>query len=393
MSLSQPKDPIAAATHANPYPYYASLVAYQPLAYDAALKLWVASSAEAVTSVLSSPLCHVRPMTEQTPRALVGTPSGDVFQHLIRMNEGEKHIPLKQAVTHTLHSEMAQHTGNISRRWAMALFEALNLAHTPDKIMDLAFQLPVYVITSLLGISDDDLPQTAAWVGDFVRGIAPLASAEQIAQGATAAQHLRDVFATQPPDALFALFGHEAAQAGQYHPDALMANTIGLMMQSYDGTAGLIGNALIALAEHPSIAQHVIEHPTLLRPFLREVLRYDSPVQNTRRFVVQDGIIGGHEMKAGDAILVLLAAANRDPATNRDPEQFDIFRKNARLFTFGIGAHACPGEHMAVTIAQAALDLLLTTSMPLEFARENITYRPSVNARIPVFAPQTILIR
>jgi cytochrome P450 len=288
---------------------------------------------------------------------------------------------------------MAQRTGEISRRWAAALFEAFDLAHTPDRLTELAFHLPVYIVASLLGIADDDLPQTAAWVGDFVRGIAPLASAEQIVQGAQAAQHLKRLLAQHADQTMLALLMQEAAQVEQHDTEVLTTNAIGLLMQSYDATAGLIGSALIALAEHSSIAAHITEHPHLVRPLLYEVLRYDSPVQNTRRFVTQDGIVGGCDMKAGDAILVLLAAANRDPSTNRNADQFDIFRKDSRLFTFGIGTHACPGEHMAVTIAQAALELFMTIQTPMALSRESITYRPSVNSRIPVFALQTVLIR
>ena len=74
-----PISPIAAVTHADPYPVYADLVAYRPLYFDEALGLWVASSAAAVTAVLTHPLCRVRPLAEPVPNAIVGSPAGDVF--------------------------------------------------------------------------------------------------------------------------------------------------------------------------------------------------------------------------------------------------------------------------------------------------------------------------
>ena len=94
-----PSDPIAAVTHPDPYPYYANLVAERPLYRDASLGLWVAAGAAAVTSVLKSEAGRVRPPAEPVPRALVGTPAGEIFRHLVRMNDGANHLRLKPGVS------------------------------------------------------------------------------------------------------------------------------------------------------------------------------------------------------------------------------------------------------------------------------------------------------
>lgn len=83
-----PSDPIAAVTHANPYPYYEDLVARTPLVYNDALGLWVAAGAEAVTAVLTSGLCRVRPPAEPVPRALLGSPAAEIFGRLVRTVPG-----------------------------------------------------------------------------------------------------------------------------------------------------------------------------------------------------------------------------------------------------------------------------------------------------------------
>ena len=386
MTESHPQDPIAAVTHPNPYPYYADLVAHRPLYYDDSLKMWVASSAEVVTAVLTSDLYRVRPAAEPIPHAIVGSSSGDIFQHLIRMNDGEKHTPMKQAVSATLHTGLIDHMNAQSRQCAISLFKSLNLASSSEKIMQFAFHLPVYVVASLLGVPEERLDQTAHWVGDFVRGLAPTSTSAQIEQGHQAADQLRrimPVLLADPHESRLASLNRESAHIDTSNQEAIAANAIGLMMQSYEATAGLIGTALITLARHATIYEHVINYPGLLRPLLHEVLRYDSPVQNTRRFVVQDGRIAGHEMKAGDTILVVLAAANRDPSANHSPHQFDLWHENRCLFTFGRGVHACPGEMMAVTIAQAALETILTSSLEIEIWAGETAYRPSANTRIP----------
>ena len=111
----------------------------------------------------------------------------------------------------------------------------------------------------------------------------------------------------------------------------------------------------------------------------------DLPIQNTRRFLAGSGTILGQQMKEGDAILVVLAAANRDPLANPDPERFESLRKNRRVFTFGAGAHGCPGECLAVSIAEAGVLQLMSLGLRVEELAGPPGYRPSVNARIPLW--------
>jgi cytochrome P450 len=108
-------------------------------------------------------------------------------------------------------------------------------------------------------------------------------------------------------------------------------------------------------------------------------------VQNTRRFIAADGTLGGARMAAGDAVLVLLAAANRDPAANPEPDRFDPLRLAPRMFTFGAGAHVCPGERLAIAIARAGVERLLAAGAALEPLAGPTTYRASANGRIPLF--------
>src|SRR5689334_9405587 len=113
-----PQNPIAAVTHANPYPYYAELVTQKPLYYDDGLGMWVASGAEAVKAVLTSEVCRVRPTSEPVPKALLGSPAADIFQHLVRMNDGERHCPFKRAVSSALNSIDVDQVGTLSRKYA-----------------------------------------------------------------------------------------------------------------------------------------------------------------------------------------------------------------------------------------------------------------------------------
>ena len=163
----------------------------------------------------------------------------------------------------------------------------------------------------------------------------------------------------------------------------IIANGIGFLSQAYEATAGLIGNTLVTLSRNLELYEKLSLEPTLLQAILSEVLRYDSPVQNTRRFIAKDRIIEGQMMKTGDAILVILAAANHDSTVNPSPEEFNLFRQDRQCFTFGLGAHACPGEILALSIARAGLEQLLIN---LKSLPQNFTYRHSANTRIPLFS-------
>lgn len=336
-----PTDPIAAVTHPDPYPYYEDLASRAPLSWNGALRLWVAASAQAVTAVLTSGLCRVRPPAEPVPRALLGSPAADIFGHLVRMNDGPRHQALKPAVTATLSALDAQAE-------ARRLASELAPEDDPRQVNDFAFRLPVQTVATLLGAPPDALPLISRWMADFAPALAPGSLPEQLERGKEAAGHLLSLF-----------------RSFLNADDAILANSIGFLFQAHDATAGLIGNTLLALARRPGPHGPV-------RQVIQDVLRDDPPIQNTRRFVAQDGLVAGQPMKEGDAILVLLAAANRDPAAQH-------------VFTFGTGPHACPGETLAVTIAEAGVEVLLQTGLDLERLAVSVTYRPSANARIPLF--------
>jgi cytochrome P450 len=380
-------DVISAVTHPDPYPFYEGLIAKSPFYYDDALKLWVASSSEAVTAVLTSDLCRVRPLSEPVPKALLGSPAAKIFQHLIRMNDGENHCPFKRVILNTLSGVDLSAVSRQSEYWARSLLSEVN---QPSQITEFAFRLPTYVIGSLLGIREDQLSHVAQWIGDFARCIAPGSSAGQIEHGKEAAGELLNLFHAllgdeQIDDGLLRSLTQIARNAGRDNPDVIVANAIGFLSQAYEATAGLIGNTLLLLAVHPDIHEQIILNPVLIPQALEEVLRCDPPVQNTRRFVVEDGVLAGQSVKSGDVILLVLAAANRDPQVNPHPGQFDLFRQNRTLFTFGAGVHACPGEALATLIAKAGIEALLTSDMDFSHLAEKVTYRPSINTRIPLF--------
>jgi len=386
--MHDPANPVAAATHADPYPYYARRVAGLPFAWDAEVSAWVAASADAARAVLASPLCRVRPPAEPVPAALAANAAGEVFGRLARMSDGDAHRARRSAAVSAVQAIDLSAAADEAARWTRALWHERGGWRG-----DVGFRLPVLTLASLLCVPDDRLAETATCTTAFVRGIGPGADAATVTRGADGAARLARILAhprvraSAPMRALVgALAAAGEADAGGADTCTVEANAIGLMMQAHDATGGLLGNAIIALADHPDVCDEVRARPDLLPALLREVLRYDPPVQNTRRWAAADGEVAGRNVRAGDAILILLAAANRDPALNPEPHRFDPHRAGRRSLTLGHAAHACPGGTLAETIAAAALRTLLALGAGFAAMAEGRRYLPSANGRIPLFS-------
>ena len=391
--MTAPRDPVAAVTHPDPYPYYAELVARRPLYRDEGLGLWVASSAAAVTAVLTSDALRVRPPAEPVPRGLVGSAAGDVFGRLVRMTDGPGQAAFKSVVVAALDAVDGNDAAARARRWARTLAGDTKPAADPARVTEFAFALVAHAVADLLGVPSAKLRETAQWTASFVACLAPSAGTEQIERGAVAAAHLRAVLVDllehpSPTGAggLLARLSREAGRAGGHARDVVVANALGFLSQSYEATAALIGNTLLALASQRDVREQVAARPDVLADVAREVARHDAPVQNTRRFAAVSTRVGDQELTAGDAVLVVLAAANRDPAANAHPERFDVTRPDRRSFTFGLGAHACAGERLATIIAAAGVERLLQDGLSLERLAEGLAYRPSANVRLPLFS-------
>jgi cytochrome P450 len=370
--------PIEAVTQPDPYPYYAQLVAERPLHFDPVLQLWVASSADAVTAVLSQPAVRVRPPSEPVPGAIVGTAAGDVFGSLVRMTDGALSRRLKEIVSDALGSVDPRRTMTTAARCAGA---SLRSGAEPD-FADLMFRVPSQVIASLCGLDDGLDEEAATLAADFVYCLSAAATPEQLAASARAAERLQTLM--KPSGESTGLLDElvQAARRADWHESGpLIANAVGFLSQTYDAVAGLIGNTLLSAARR-SVDLNGSEGLDALGSIVREVARHDAPVQNTRRFAAEDFQIGDTEILAGQGILVLLAAANRDPAANPEPHAFRADRPDPRLFTFGLGVHGCPGMELAVSIATAVVAEVLDSGVAA--VDGSPAYRPAPNVRIPV---------
>ncbi|HTW85815.1 MAG TPA: cytochrome P450 [Candidatus Sulfotelmatobacter sp.] len=327
--------------------------------------VWVANGAASVREALADPLLRVRPIDEPIPLAIAGTPAGDLFARLCRQNDGPRHDALRAILMTALRNGEGTALDHAARRRTGRLIAA-SPARDGALLDRLAREVPSTALAALL-----DLPEAETMaddVGALVAGFAPAPTDDAIVAASAAAVRLTErVAAVWPGD------------------DDLHANLVGVFTQAFDATAGLIGATLLALAARPQLARVAADDVALTQRVVRETARWDPSVLSTRRFAAADTTLGDYRVRTGDTVIVMLAAANRDPAANRRPDTFDPDRPAPVSFTFGDGAHACLGEHLAVTIATAVVRRVLTAGVDIASATAAPRYRGEPNLHIPVF--------
>jgi cytochrome P450 len=162
-------------------------------------------------------------------------------------------------------------------------------------------------------------------------------------------------------DLVSALVAARDAEDGRLGDQELLANLILLLVAGFETTTSLLGNGLTILLDRPDLAGALRTGQIPIAGFIEEVLRYDSPVQVVTRQARTDGLtIEGIPVPEGRNAILLIGAANHDPARYRDPDRFDPTRVDIRPLSFGAGPHICIGNNLARLEATVAFSKLLT---------------------------------
>jgi cytochrome P450 len=258
-----------------------------------------------------------------------------------------------------------------------------------DLIEDLATPLPVAVISELLGVPEADRGRMLDWSHSVARALVPgfLLSPQAAAQEAQArrefADYLRELAAVRrhtPGDDLLSALVHVHDNDDVLSENELLATCTLLLIAGHETTVNLIGNGTLALLRNPGQLARLRREPDLMAAAVEELLRYDSPVQLTVRFAMQDASVADTPVPKGSAVLLIIGAANRDPGAHQDPDRLDLGRDSERNLAFGHGIHFCLGAPLARLEARIALRTLLDHAPGLCPAgepawKDNITLR------------------
>ncbi|MEX2972149.1 cytochrome P450 [Streptomyces sp. C184] len=260
------------------------------------------------------------------------------------------------------------------------LFTAMERTQGPvDLIEGLATPLPVAVISELLGVPTEDRHRMLTWSHAVARALVPdfllpPGAAEQEAQARREfTDYLRELVVERrraPGDDLLSALVTVHDDGDVLTENELLATCTLLLIAGHETTVNLIGNGTLALLRHPDQLARLRSDPALTDNAVEELLRYDSPVQLTVRFALQDAEVAGVPVPAGSTLLMLIGAANRDPAAYEHPERLDIGRTPLRHLAFGQGIHFCLGAPLARLETQIALRMLLARAPQVRLAGE-----------------------
>jgi cytochrome P450 len=259
-----------------------------------------------------------------------------------------------------------------------------------DLVGDFAAPLPLMVIAQLLGAPSDDWPRFRAWseamlgLADTIGGgtsataaVSTFGEAHEALRG-----YLVGLLAARreaPGDDLLTRLVAAEVDGSRLTDDEILGFFELLLLAGHETTTNLISNAMLCFAEHPDQLARLRHAPELLPAAIEEVLRYRSPVQAVFRTTRREVTLHGATIPASQLVLLMLGAANRDPARFTEPDRFDIDRRPGAHLAFGHGIHFCVGAPLARLEARVALTELLALPS-LSLARR--ASRPAASATI-----------
>ena len=257
-----------------------------------------------------------------------------------------------------------------------------------DFMQVVARPLPAQVIAAMMGIDSRDHAWFIAWSDDLAAFIGSLRPTLDLAHRAQSSllemcsyfEALLPQRRREPGDDLISRLLQGERDGRIEDGSELLAQCAMLLFAGHETTRNLLGNGLHALLEHPAQWRRLQGEPALVPGAVRELLRYDSPVQYTGRRVATDVELHGHRLRRGDLVVALIGAANRDPRRFTDPDRLDVTRRPSGSLSFGHGPHVCIGAALTLMEAEAVFAQVLQRLPDLQ-----LTERPPRRNGNPVY--------
>ncbi|MBM3675026.1 MAG: cytochrome P450 [Actinobacteria bacterium] len=346
----------------DPYAQYSALRAASPV-HETLLGPWLLTRYDDCVRLLRDPTLSVDPVNA-TPTA-----RGGVFEGVLgedgRPSPGSRailnldppdHDRLRRIFQKAFTPKLVEGLRPLARGLVQEAFDAAEERGEMDVIADLAFPLPFTVISEMLRVPTEHRDQLREWSHAMVKTLDPIITEDEIRAAMTAGDamtaHVSELIEQKrraPDDGLISALV-AAGDGGDVLDDLeLLEQVVLLYVAGHETTVNLIGNGTLALLRNPDQAARLREDPALDQNAVEELLRYDSPVQFSRRITVEPIEIGGRRIEAGMVVFTGLGAANHDPEKwGGTADELDLARAGAAAhLSFGSGIHHCLGASLA----------------------------------------------
>jgi cytochrome P450 len=388
-------DPYDVDINADPYPTYARLLAEAPAYHNGRYDFWALSRHADVEEALVDwrTFSNTRSDILDIIRSGVELPPG-----VILFEDPPVHTMHRGLMSRVFTPRRMAALEDQVREFCVRCLDPLVGSSGFDIIAELGSMLPMRVIGMLLGIPEQDQVAVRNRTDANLRTVPgrPMqVKQENVARGdhfadyiEWRAEHPSDDLMTQLLDAEFE---DEHGEKRTLTRQEVLTYTAVLAGAGNETTGRLIGWLAKVLAEHPDQRREVVEDRSLIPRVIDETLRFEPTGHATARYVMHDIEVHGTTIPAGSPVLLLLAAANRDPRRYTDPDRYDIHRPDIQHLTFGYGLHFCLGANLARLEGRVALDELLTRFPEWDVDYEGMKLAPTSTVRgwerLPIVLP------
>jgi pimeloyl-[acyl-carrier protein] synthase len=377
---------------ANPYPLYQRLRTEAPVHWDPYLHAWVVTRYEDVITVLHQFSADRTPTPEQF--AAMGmaelSPVAQMMTKQMLFMDAPAHTRLRtlasMAFTPARVEALRSHIREILDKMIAPLLRAGRM----DVINDLAAPLPAIVTAEMLGVPTSDCDQLKAWSADFAEVLGnfqhnPDRASRTLKCVEEMTAYFREAIARNqqdPREGLINSFMTAEIEGDRLTEEEIIANCIVTMVGGQETTTNLIGNGVLSLLRNPDQLQKLRENPSLIQSAVEELLRYESPSQQTARICPRDTEFNGKLIRKGQAVIAVMAAGNRDPERFADPDRLDITRTDNRHLAFGWASHFCFGAALARIEGQLTFEAIATRTANLKLeANHPLVWRENLGLR------------
>jgi len=373
---------------ADPYATYDRWRTEAPVRWEPALNAWSVTGHAATSAALADP--HLS--SDRTEAYLAAfpldarealCPFAQARSDMMLFVDPPKHTRLRGLVQKAFTPKMIE---QLRPRVEQLVREFLAPAEANGEfelITGLAEPLPGVVIAELLGVPAADRPQFKRWALDFATAISGGRTLDVALRAQTSllamTDYLRPIIAERrerPADDLLSALVAVEQQGELLGETELVATCMLLLIAGSETTTNLIGNGMLALLRNPDQLALLRTGPENIRPAVEELLRYDSPIQASFRVAREATIIAGAPIRSGDMVVLVLGAANRDPAQFPEPNRLDIGRGDRRHLSFAHGPHFCLGAALARLEGHVAITAILQTMPGLRLVSDQPDWRP-----------------
>ncbi|MDB5874440.1 MAG: cytochrome [Ramlibacter sp.] len=348
-------DPYALDVQVDPYPYYAVLRRDHPAYWSESAKCWALSRYDDVDAACSDPqrFSSARGNVLDDDPARMGKTLGT--------SDPPKHDRLRKLVNAAfMRGQVLEREPRI-REITREFMDEFFAAGGGDLIQQLTARISTSTICDLLGFERADHVQLKKWVDGLVyrdpatRQLPPSGHEARKAMVAYALKTIDERRAAPREDLISALIAAEV-EGDKLTAEDLMHTVGTLLAAGIESASSFIGNAMLALHEHPEQIELLAGDLRRAPNAIEEMLRYDTPTQRFHRSATQDIELHGQTIRTGQSVLVMYGSANRDERKFDDPERFDIMRAPSRHLGMGHGTHFCLGAQLAKAISRIFLE-------------------------------------